>query len=76
MEGTELFGTMTTLELCERQRQEATALAESRQDYYISVPGPGGPEGPLSERVMRERVYRYLSCNVKPVVLKVTEVYE
>lgn len=63
------------MSLRELERQQAQELAESRKDYYVSIPGRNLPEGPMSERWMRTLVDEVLATGRKPLVLKVVEDY-
>lgn len=54
---------------------DALALANARSDYYVSLPGRNLPEGPMSERQMRDLVNDVVAAGRKPLVLKVVEDY-
>ena len=62
-------------ELPTSEQVKARKRASRRGDWYVSVPGRDGIQGPLSERLMREKADAYLAAGQSPIVLKVVEDY-
>ncbi len=63
------------MSLRELEQRQAVELAASRNDWYVSAPGPAGLHGPLSERQARQMVSDVLEAGRKPLLLRVVEDY-
>lgn len=56
-------------------QRAAQNRAEHKGDWYVSLPGAHGVQGPLSKRMARELTDEAVAAGRKPLLLRVVEDY-